>query len=432
MSANHTYVQSEELRAQVHEIQRLENIVEEVRKAEEAASAMIKEMRSRGRQFKASLSADRQRIVSAFQAAEDSVLQSMKTVSDSAQVASVRAQELNKAVGQALGDVQAMLVEKQSQGVSALELYQEARAQFTRSQTHPMYQRFAQDQLESLAMRISQMSSADMSASASQLMSMTILTDIYHMDIEVAKKMAEFDVMFAQAAEAANQLTAYCRNIRNNNREDPEDETSGLLDMDFWTDGRFSQLENELKTIMDRLNSAYDDPTYTTEQLRKDLARLQELTQIERVLAMSSRTEFNKSNLRKLQALTCMDILMQFHHFAVVAHGFDMNDEREAYIVRMRRHTDDAEIEVIVNHGRRDEEFEVYFRIDSTTYRDENVMSDIRGQIRDDFAEAGITMVEYEGCTAEKLEPITSDSMSISETTRRFHGMTRRQKPSSI
>lgn len=432
MSANHTYVKSEELKATVQEIQRLETIIEEVRKAEEKALAMIKDMRRRGQQFKASLSADRQRIVSAFQSAEERILQSMKTVADSAQVANVRAQELDKAVGQALGDVQAMLVEKQSQGVSAVELYQEARAQFTRSQTHPMYQRFVQDQLESLAMRIAQMSRADMSASASQLMSMTILTDIYHMDIEVAKKMAEFDVMFAQAAEAGNQLTAYCRNIRDNNREDLEDETSALLDMDFWTDGRFSQLESELKTIMDRLNSAYDDPTYTTEMLRKDLARLQELTQIERILAMSSRTEFNKSNLRKLQALTCMDILEESHHFTVVAHGFDMNDEREAYIVRMRRHTDNAEIEVIVNHGRTDEEFEVYFRIDSTTYRDETVMSDIRGQIREDFAEAGIKMVEYEGCTAEHLEPMTADHMSISEKTRRFHGMTRRQKPSSI
>ena len=433
MSANHTYVSSEELFRDAEEMHRLSTgNIEEMRRAEAQARSEIEKMRNRGRRMLDSLGSERRKAVSRLQAEEERLMAEIDTVNDNAQSAADRANELKVAAVAALDSVNQMLDDLKNADKTAMELYQEARRQYAMTQSDTMYMRFAQDQMDSIRIRLDKMGISGVAEDAMQIMSMTVLTDIYHMDVEVARKKAEYNVMFAQAVELGNRLMACCRNLRAGNRADLEDETSELLDIDFWTDGRFSQMEAEIGQIMARLERSYDDPGYTAEVLRKDYARLDELMRMKDILAVASRKEYNKSQLRQVQALTCMDILEEFHHFSIVGHGFDMNDEREAYVVRMRRHTDNAEIEIIVNHGSRDEEFEVYFRVDSSTYHDEAVMADLRGQIQKDFQEAGISMVEYSGCTAEALEPFTPGKICISQRARSYHGMTRRQVPSYV
>ena len=433
MSANHTYVSSEELFRDAEEMHRLSTgNIEEMRRAEAEARREIEKMRSRGRRMLESLGAESRKAVSSLQAEEERLVSAINTVEENAQSAENRTNDLKAAVVAALDNVDQMLDDLKTADKTAMELYQEARRQYAMTQSDTMYMRFAQDQMDSIRIRLEQMGIAGVAQDAMQIMSMTVLTDIYHMDVEVARKKAEYNVMFAQAIELGNRLRACCKNLREGNREDLEDSSSKLLDMDFWTDGRFAQMEAEIEQIMARMERSYDDPGYTAEDLRKDYARLEELMQMKDILAVSSRKEYNKSQLRKVQALTCMDILEECHHFTIVGHGFDMNDEREAYVVRMRRHTDNAEIEIIVNHGSKDEEFEVYFRVDSSTYHDEAVMADLRGQIQKDFHEAGISMVEYSGCTAEALEPFTPGKICISQRARSYHGMTRRQVPSYV
>ena len=191
-------------------------------------------------------------------------------------------------------------------------------------------------------------------------------------------------------------------------------------------------LELELKDLNQRVSEGYNDSSYSNEMLKSDLNRIIELEMAKDLIISEARIAYNQSKMREDQALAAMDILIEDHQFSLVGKGFEGNDRRESFILRMQRHTDNAEIEVIVSPTSRIGEYNLYFRLDTKTYSDESVIRSITEALANDFKEAGLKIDVNPYCCAERLEPFNIARPTISDAARLLHNIPEPQQHAQI
>lgn len=429
MSANHTRMSSETYLALVEEIQKLQKgNGEEMRKAEQRVKKQMVEMHRSGQEVLKRMDNLRRNNVQQLNQQIQNVHQAAQRADAQAADVQQHLQQLTQATQHAMGQVATINQQTQQQYATAQQLYQAVTAQFNATALDVNYQRFAGNTLASLQTRMQRINNNQVTGDAMQMLVVSMMNDIYLMDLQVTQERTVFEANYAEAIRQAATILAHIINVQ----RDAKDQDGQALDINYWTDGRLNLAEQETKNIQRRLDMAPTNPDYSQKQLAADLKRLRELDQIEQQLVAEGIEAHNHSLNREAQALTCMDVLEQDHHFSVVGHGFDSNDRREAYVVRMRRHTDGAEIEVIVNQGAKPGEYDVYFRVDATTYQDEQLMQTITSSIARDFETAGVSMKLFKNCSPEPLEPFNPAQVSVSRNARLRHGIQPQQRPTTI
>ena len=319
-----------------------------------------------------------------------------------------------------------------SRTTSAEHLYMEMAAEVLRTETLVQYQRFASEKQMSIQERLAKLSAKEMAPSAMQIMTTSVLTDIYLMDLEVAREQAEFDNDWAEAKRILETTIAQLKSAKSENYAEIGNPETELLDIDYWTNGEFSVLLSNLESLNQTLSVGYNNSSYSKETLMADLKRIKELELAKETLIKYARQEYNQSLMRENQALAAMDILIEDHQFSLVGKGFEGNDRREAYIIRMCRHTDNAEIEIIVSPTVKVGEYNLYFRLDTKTYSDESVVRSITEALANDFKEAGLKIDVNPCCCAERLEPFNIARPTISDAARHLHNIPEPQQHAQI
>lgn len=430
MSANHTYMSAETYLALETEILKLqEGNGQELKKVEQKVSSQLQQMQRSGQATLNKLNQQRRANISQITQAMQGVRDAAADAQSDAAAAQRQLTQLNAAARNAQAQVDQLNEATKQAFATAAQLYQEMRNQFAATRLDVAYQRFASADQASIEALIKQADAQQAGSNALQMLAVSIMNDIHVMDIYVAQQRALFDADYLKATRLAGTILAQCKNVES----DAKDDDGKPLDISFWTDGRYALVKEEAAAIQQRLESSYEDPSYSFDDLKKDLARLEELHKIGKQLVAEGIEASRHSLNREAQGLECMNILQEDHHFSQVGAGFDMNDPREAYIVRMKRHTDGALIEVIVNQGKKPGEYEVYFRLDATTYQDQRVMDTINGAIAESFREAGVKMELFKNCSPEPMQNfIPGQQVTVSDVARRRHGIQHRQRPSSI
>lgn len=433
MSENHTHMSSADFLAQVHELEQLkQGDGEALRRAEQQARDALARMQRESSKTQQNISRQRQRLQQKLQEVENKVIATLTDASVTAEQAQQRIGQLQASIKEVTQSISDIVESTKGTYANAATMYAQAKEEITASLLDPNYARFANDELQAINQRINLLSGKELSGAAIQAEVQMIMTDIYHMDIIVSNKRVAFIQDQAEALRLAETLLAKASNVRENNREEVGNKSSRLMDIDFWTDGCFREMEQEAKTIRQRVLDGQTDAEYSHQQLQKDLARLRELEKIEDLLVANARAKMNLSYYRQEQGQLIQDILETDHRYTLVSKGFAGGDEREAYILRMRHEKSGAQIEVIINPGEKDGEADVYFRVDSTTYMDSATMASITGAIAKDLEENGVDMKQYRACHPEQMPQYQpGDPLDISEQARKYHGIAQRQ-PMSI
>lgn len=433
MSANHQSMSSQEYLEKVEELQHLKHgDGEALREAEEQARKALDRMKKDTARVMQGISRQRSKLLTNLTNIENAAVQTLGDVAASAEQTQQRLNLLQGNIKEAFREVAALIASTNATYATAAELYQQAKAELTTCQLEVDYMRFAADDLQSIDQRIRLLQGQDLSGAAMQAAVQMIMADIYNMDIRVSSKRVAFIRDQAEALRTAEELLAKAKNVRENNHEELDNAESPLMDMDFWTDGCFGELENEVSAILQRVRSGQTDADYRQDQLTKDLNRLRELERIQDMLVATARAKINLSYYRRQQGDLIESILMNDHHYFTISKGFAKGgDEREAFILRMRRHTDGgegAQIEVIINPGEKDGEADVYFRVDSSTYMDSETMASITQAIADELQENGVDMRQYRACNPEQMPQFQpGDTLDISDEARRYHSIPQRQ-----
>jgi len=428
MSADHTYMDSATFLANEREIAewRAGNS-REMELARQRTEKALNEMRADSDRFLNRLSDQRRRNIDAITRASNRVTATIASTTASADETQRAMAGLDQAVKQAADYVEHLNAEVRAGANTAQALYAELTKQFAVCQSDTDYFKFAPREFASVQERVASLASKTSDTAAMEMVCANALNDIFLMDIMVARRRASYQMQHIEAVKTAEKILAEIRQARTSFFDDLPAQSGDLIDVNYWTHGQYDLLEEEVKEIASQMATGRTNPSYSEADLRNHAKRLAELDRAQQLLLVQAREQYNHSLNRVAQGQTCSDILQEDHGFQLVGEGFDRGDRREAYVVRLRRFVDGAEVEVIVNQGSRPGEYEVYFRIDSTTYQDENLMRTINESIATDFAAAGVQMKMFRHCQAETLEPFNPANITVNQNTRNYHAIQRRQ-----
>ena len=429
MSANHQQMDAGVYLAKVNELDRLKNgDGEALRRAEAQARDALARMKRESGNTQQRISQQRRTLLQKLRDVENLTVSTLSDVALSTEQAQMRVSQLQEEIKEVSESISEIMSSAQETYKTARAMYEQARAELTACQLDPDYVRFAPDKLFSIDKQIELLVGKDLSGPAMQAQVQMIMTEIFHMDVIVSNKRVAFIQDQAEAIKLAEELLAKADNVRQSNHEEIGNENTRIMDMDFWTDGCFKEMETEIRTILHNIVKGQKDAHYSHAQLQKDLCRLRELKKIEDMLVACARTKMNLSYYRKEQGELIQEILGTDHQYTLISKGFAKGDEREAYILRMQRHTDGAQIEVIINPGEKDGEADVYFRVDSTTYMDSATMASVTEAIAKELEENGVDMKQYRACHPEQMSQFQpGDPLEISNHARLYHGITQRK-----
>lgn len=429
MSENHQQMDASVYLAKVNELDRLKNgDGEALRRAESQARDALARMKRESGNTQQRISQQRRSLLQKLRNVENLTVSTLSDVALSTEQARIRVSQLQKNIKEVSESIREIMSSAQETYKTTIAMFEQARAELTACQLDPDYVRFAQDKIISIDKQIGLLVGKDLSGPAMQAEVQMIMTEIFHMDVIVSNKRVAFIQDQSEALKLAEDLLAKADNVRQNNYEEVGNEETRLMDMDFWTDGCFKEMEMEIRTILHRIVQGQKDARYGHAQLQKDLCRLRELEKIEDMLVACARAKMNLSYYRKEQGELIQEILETDHQYTLISKGFAKGDEREAYMLRMQRHTDGAQIEVIINPGEKDGEADVYFRVDSTTYMDSATMASVTEAIARELEENGVDMKQYKACQPEQMPQFQpGDSLEISNQARLYHGITQRQ-----
>lgn len=419
MSANHVRLDKQVYLANMAELVRLENkkgscesarrkIDKAASKLNSSNSMLAKDISDYRRSLLEGLEGIEQESRRVFKIAEDKIAQDDEAV----RKLSDRVASLQKA---ALGVLNVEGAKK------AAVLMSQAKIDFAAIESDPEYVKFGSDKIASISSKLETLDRLDQSSSSLQMQAIRLTGDIYETDIIVSQRKVEYERLHLHALGLAEQILSEMDNLRKNTYYNPEAKDK-LVDFDYWTDQRFGELEQEVKEIVERIEHGRNDSSYQTSTLKSDFERLRELNQIKDITAADAMETIALSDARREMAQIVSDIMCQEHHFSIVGEGFDGLDMREAYIIRMKRYIDDAEVEIIVSPNKEKGENDLYYRINNQCYTDEQTMNSVYERINKElFEEYGIESALRQKCHPEPMEPFNPARPGISEQTRRRH-----------
>ena len=303
MSEHHTRIDTSQLIAEVEELERLKRgNIEEVENARKRMLQSLELQKQAFRQIQKQLSAERRKNLQLIHTATDSMLREAEVADTNAEIAQRNMRHLNDAVLSASQEIDAIVQRAKENTQLAEQLYIEMATEFTKTESLVSYRRFAGDLQSSLRDRFSQLSTREVSGSAMQIMATSVVTDIYRMDISVAREQALFDASWNDAVRLLESVYSQCRSAEKENYAEVGNPETELLDINYWSEGRFSILIDELESLRTKLIEGYRDATYTTAKLNKDLARLHELDKMKDIVIAEQRLAYNQSCMRENQA----------------------------------------------------------------------------------------------------------------------------------
>lgn len=118
------------------------------------------------------------------------------------------------------------------------------------------------------------------------------------------------------------------------------------IELDFWTEGKYGELEKDLRSIIEQVTNGLHDPNFTTEDLDKALQKIQNIDQQQNELVIESIKSGNASQIRAEMADAIIEHL-EGQRFQVIERGYENGDARNAYFIKLDDGT--SEIVVVVN-----------------------------------------------------------------------------------
>ena len=201
--------------------------------------------------------------------------------------------------------------------------------QIQEANEHLPHRKFTPGQLEKIRrnttdakMEVSQREQAAMAGAKAAYFDLVDLRE------EIIRKEQEFNLWHQATLEMARSLF---ENVRAN-REVSLEQSEELVEVDFWTNGRFSALEEQIKVIKDELEHGRED--YSLEEVKQRMEELKTLAEEEQALIKEAVERVISSQLRAEMADVVVEAL-QKEGFTMLESGYEKEDQRKVYLVKV-------------------------------------------------------------------------------------------------
>lgn len=230
------------------------------------------------------------------------------------------------------------------------------------------HEKYAPRQLAAIDARLANIDSLPDAAACAVLN--TEFNNLLTLDADIEQKKMEYETKHLLTLKAVEEVLARMNENRktvsltdgNGNVIKKADGEIALIELDFWTEGKYGELEKDLETIKERVTRGLHDTSFTVDDLDEALQRIQEIDQQQNELVIESIKSGNASQIRAETADVIVDHL-EGQRFQVVERGYENSDARNAYLVKLNDGT--SEIVVVVNPESNEENLVIRRTIDT-------------------------------------------------------------------
>ena len=212
------------------------------------------------------------------------------------------------------------------------------------------YQKYAPDQLQRIEAQLNGIDVLPDTAACAVLH--TAFNNLIILDSDIEQARIEYEAKHLITLKTIEEILVTMNSNRNtpvtfNNEVELDDRGEVVkIELDFWTDGKYSELEKELMGIKESVQNGIDDPKFTTNDLDKALDRAVQINQEQNQLVIDAIERGNASQIRAEMA-DCVADILRGQRFSIIQRGYENNDARNAYIVKLDDGT--SKIVVIIN-----------------------------------------------------------------------------------
>jgi len=237
--------------------------------------------------------------------------------------------EQQKEINEIRTDIANIFAKEQMNKETAQTFIEDLEKQINHANQNIPHQKYAPGELDKVRSRLqmskSHLASREQSAISGAQEAYFELVDLRE---KVAHKEQEFMIWHSATLEAARSLFEVVRS----NRQHELSEGAGTVELDYWTNGEYSKLEQEVENIKNNLENNADD--LSLEQVQEHLEKLRRLEEkhsgmlkegIEKVVSSQTRAEMGDIILEKLED----------EGFRVVNRGYEQQDQRKIYVVKV-------------------------------------------------------------------------------------------------
>jgi len=129
-----------------------------------------------------------------------------------------------------------------------------------------------------------------------------------------------------------------------------------IIELDFWTDNRFSNLVANAEQLYQRTSNGEFAPNYVLSDIKIDKDSLAQLNETLNGLIVEAKNRASHALHRQTLALSAEDCLKNAHCFLTTIFQFEEGDQRKSFIAELERSIDEVKITLVFTPEGQDEE----------------------------------------------------------------------------
>lgn len=249
-------------------------------------------------------------------------------------------------IGQLRNNVSRLLVTQERNNRQAEILLDDLQKEFEIARTMP-YRKFYPEKMKEILSHVQGIRSYPPETQLS--LAHTAIKDLLLLEEEIEDARARYEAIHLQLLQTIDYILEAIKYTRSNLYfEDTEGNRGELIDIDFWTNGRYNELETILNNLKTNITEGYEDPDFNMDVLEETYRIVEKMQEKQEALIKEAIQKGNASAMRASIAEKIAQTLQTSHCYEIEDYGYEQQDPRKSFLVKMHNRNNDSEIVVWV------------------------------------------------------------------------------------
>ena len=181
------------------------------------------------------------------------------------------------------------------------------------------------------------------------------IKDLNNLAKEIEKARITYEIKHTTTLQAAERVLLTmgenrkntCFTDGNNNILEDESGNPVKVELDFWSEGEYGRLEQNLAALKEKIKNGLSDPNFTMQELDNALAEISAIDERQTQIVVESIMKGVASEARAVQADAAVDCLKK-QFYELVERGYENGDQRKGYKVKMKNDSGNT-IDVLIS-----------------------------------------------------------------------------------
>lgn len=177
----------------------------------------------------------------------------------------------------------------------------------------------------------------------------TAIKDLLFLEEEIENARIRYESVHLQLLQTIDYILAEIKHNRSNLFfEDTNGNKGEQIDIDFWTNGKYSELETLLTNLRTNIKEGYSDPDLNLDILEETSKMVEDMQEKQNLLVKEAIEKGNASAMRAAIAEKIAQVLQTTHCYEIEDYGYEQQDPRKSFLVKMHNKNNDSDIIVLV------------------------------------------------------------------------------------